>query len=97
MKKFSWSDYRAIVCGLICLLQGVYFCVMIEHFHSGRLFLYVLPDWYTIPQLLLYLTGLFLAVRRFIRKRKGLAVKEREWIPVIVSLAFSFIHLGGIL
>ena len=91
-KKFPWSDFWAIVCGIICLSQGIFFCIMIEHFHSGRLYLCVLADWYTVPQLFLCLSGIFLTVRRFLRKKKGLAFKENEWIPVIVSYAFSLIR-----
>ena len=32
-KKFPWSDFWAIICGVICLLQGANFCMMIVHYY----------------------------------------------------------------
>ena len=52
---------------------------------------FVEPYWYTIPQFLLCMAGIILTIRRFIRKIKGLAIKENEWIPLIVSYAFSLV------
>ena len=49
---------------------------------------FVEPYWYTIPQFLLCLAGIVLTIRRFIRKKKGLTIKENEWIPLIISYAF---------
>ena len=88
-KKFPWADLWAIVCGVICVLQGWFFLMMFIHNHDGRLWLWLLPDWHTIPQFLLCLSGVVLTVRRFIRKKKGLAFKEYEWIPLIIGYAFG--------
>ena len=96
-KKFPWSDFWALICGVICLLQGAYFCEMMVHYYQwlngGMLWLYVEPYWYTIPQFLLCLAGIVLTIRRFIRKKKGLAINEYEWIPLIVSYAFCLVYL----
>lgn len=96
-KKFPWPEFWAVVCGAICLLQGTFFCMMIVHYYQWRhgvvLWHFVEPYWFTIPQLLLCLTGMVLTVRRFIKKREGLAIKKIEWIPLIVSYAFSLIYL----
>lgn len=91
-KRFHWSDLWAIVCGVICVLQGWFFLMMFIHNHDGRLWLWLLPDWHTIPQFLLCLSGVVLTVRRFIRKKKGLAYKEHEWIPLIISYAFGILY-----
>lgn len=94
-KKFPWSDFWAIICGVICLLQGAYFCMMIVHYYqwrNGVMWEFVDPYWYTIPQFLLCLAGIVLTIRRFIRKKKGLAFKEDEWIPLIVSYVFCPVY-----
>ena len=93
-KKFPWSDFWAIICGVICLLQGAIFCMMIVHYYQwldGMMWEFVEPYWYTIPQFLLCMAGIILTIRRFIRKKKGLAIKENEWIPLIVSYALSLV------
>lgn len=94
-KKFPRSDFWAIICGVICLLQGAYFCMMIVHYYQwldGMMWEFVDPYWYTIPQFLLCMAGIILTIRRFIRKKKGLAIKENEWIPLIVSYVFCPVY-----
>ncbi len=68
--------------------------MMIVHYYQwldGMMWEFVEPYWYTIPQFLLCMAGIILTIRRFIRKKKGLAIKENEWIPLIVSYAFSLV------
>ncbi len=96
INKFPWSNFWAFICGVICLLQGSHFCSMAIHYYQwldGVLWEFIEPYWYTIPQILLCLAGIVLTIRRFIRKKKGLAIKEDEWIPLIVSFAFSLVYL----
>ena len=64
---------------------------MIHNYHGDGVVLYVEPDWYTIPQVLLCLSGIVLTVRRFIRKKRGLTYKEYEWIPLIISFVFHLV------
>ncbi len=81
-KSITKSDVLAIICGILCLVWGI-FCCYASHI-SMDYFFYV-------PQLVLCLVGLLLTGLRFFRKGKGLTYKEYEWIPLILCIVYFFV------
>lgn len=75
------KDIGAIICGVICLVWGIYsFYVVL-----------VWWDYYYLPPAVLCFIGIFLTVWRFFRKGKGLPYKEYEWIPLIISIVYFLV------
>jgi prolipoprotein diacylglyceryltransferase len=47
-----------------------------------------MPNWYLIIQLLLCLSGIYLTIKRFIRKKKGQEYRESAGISLAASIVF---------
>lgn len=82
------SDIGAFICGVLCLVRGIWFIVDFFRFLPPN------ANWYYVPHIILCLVGLILTGVRFYRKRKRLVFKEYEWIPLVVSIAYSFFLIG---
>lgn len=84
------KDIGAIICGVICLVRGIWYSQDIFRNYSSSLYCFPPPnaDWYNITHFILCLAGIILTVWRFFRKGKGLPYKEYEWIPLIISVVF---------
>lgn len=75
------KDIGAIICGVICLVWGIY------SFYA----VVVWWNYYYLPQTVLCFVSICLTVWRFFRKGKGLPYKEYEWIPLIISIVYFLV------
>ena len=83
-------DFWPLVCGMACALQTLWYCFDFYRGNSDAIYCFPppMPNWYLIIQFLLCLSGIYLTIDRFIRKKKGREYKELAWISLAVSIVF---------
>ena len=83
-------DFWPFVCGMGCALQALWYCYDFYRGNNGALYSFPPPgpNWYLLIQFCLCLTGIYLTIRRFNKKKKGYEFRELAWVPLLVSILF---------